>query len=83
MNGKAKELAEAHFEGYIKNVLRTHGINETVLNIVSFHYKSAFVHGFKHGIEEIKESKNKRLTNVFKAVKLFIQRLLNKSLKGV
>lgn len=59
----SKELAEAHFEGYIKPLLEVHGTTEDDLKIISFHYKSAFIHGFKHGIESVKEIEIKVLTD--------------------
>ena len=51
-----QELVDAHW-GYVKGVLVQHGItNETMtvdnmLETVQFHYKTAMLHGIKHGRE--------------------------------
>lgn len=47
----AKELADAHWS-YIHDLLSAHGIGSGLTDICRFHYVSAFVHGFKHGIEQ-------------------------------
>jgi hypothetical protein len=48
---KAKKLAEEHWS-YIEGVLKAHGINESIIALVKFHYISAFIHGWKHKTEE-------------------------------
>lgn len=48
---KSIELADAHWNYYVSKILFAHNIPIEVINICGFHYKSAFVHGFKHGIE--------------------------------
>ena len=50
-SNKAKELAEAHWK-YIESVLEQHCIDRMEIDNAAFHYKTAFVHGFKHGVEE-------------------------------
>jgi len=45
---EADRLATAHWS-YIESVLEAHGINSGLIDVVMFHYKSAFVHGYKHG----------------------------------
>ena len=55
-----KKTAEAHWE-YIEALTRatlaTPGTSEVgmsvdeVVNLIGFHYKSAFIHGWKHGLE--------------------------------
>jgi len=53
------EIAEAHWN-YIKDLLLNHKIAKDKINLVGFHYKTAFVHGYKHGQEELIEMyKNK------------------------
>jgi len=47
---KARGLAEAHWS-FIEELLKTHGESEDVIRKCEFHYKSAFRHGFKHGLE--------------------------------
>lgn len=45
----AQELAEKHWN-YIENLLKRIKDDEMV-ETIGFHYKTAFVHGFKHGVE--------------------------------
>ena len=47
-----KELAIAHWS-YIEALLEAHNTNENDIKAIGFHYKSALLHGFKHGIEEV------------------------------
>ena len=58
---KAKQLARDHW-GYIKQLLLTHGVPIEQVNVIGFHYKTAFIHGYKHGQEDCNETKN-RLVN--------------------
>ena len=51
---RAKELAEAHW-AYIRGILEAHGIEEKKIKEAAYHYPTAFVHGYKHAIEDIKE----------------------------
>ncbi len=53
-----KELAEAHWNSYIKLLLQTHGVDEDTLRIVGFHYIMTFVHGFGHGYEQCEKDNN-------------------------
>ena len=46
-----KEKAKAHWE-YIKGILETHQENNEVIEKIGYHYKTAFLHGYKHGIED-------------------------------
>jgi hypothetical protein len=50
-----EQLAEAHW-AYVEQVIRLEtpegDFSEDYINAVGFHYKSAFVHGYKHGREE-------------------------------
>jgi len=61
MQERAEKLAEAHWQ-YVKEALETvmphdteedKKINEEVLDIIGFHYKTAFIHGYKHGVEDV------------------------------
>ncbi len=45
-----KALIEAHWE-YVKEVLSWTPISPTDIKLIEFHYKSAFYHGWKHGVE--------------------------------
>jgi hypothetical protein len=51
---KAKETAEAlaaaHW-GYIGEVLTTHAVPKMQIENIGFHYRTAMIHGFKHGVE--------------------------------
>lgn len=50
----AVTLADDHWS-YINRLLEAHGASEKTRQVVGFHYKSAFVHGFKHGCEYMRE----------------------------
>ena len=50
----AKKLSEDHWK-YIKEVLNNHGVSGTEQERVGFHYKTAFIHGYKHGQEQLIE----------------------------
>jgi hypothetical protein len=46
----AEELANEHW-AYVKEVLKHDKISDDDLKVIGFHYITAFIHGFKHGIE--------------------------------
>ena len=46
----ARNLSEAHWN-YIYDLLMRHDIDDDVIDIVDFHYRTAFEHGFGHGAE--------------------------------
>lgn len=46
----SKQLADEHWE-YIEALLKAHE-EEYNIKQIEFHYKSAFIHGYKHAIEE-------------------------------
>lgn len=52
-NGRAQALAEEHWS-YVRSLLVAHGDDEdsSVLNQIEFHYKSAMIHGYKHGVSD-------------------------------
>ena len=50
---RAKELANAHWE-YVEDLLHTHLHPTAEVRKINFHYQSAFEHGYKHAIEDIK-----------------------------
>jgi len=53
-----KILIEEHWK-YIESLLRIHKKNnENDIKIIEFHYKTAFAHGWKHAVEEVKRSDN-------------------------
>ena len=58
MINEAKKLAEAHWD-YIGEFLRIHGEDKKNIEIIGWHYRTALIHGYKHGqesvIKELKE----------------------------
>jgi len=48
---KAQELADAHWS-YVENLLRAHNVYEEDIKIAKFNYISAFMHGWKHALED-------------------------------
>ena len=59
INETATNLAVEHWE-YIENLLRVSLPDEQrkSLTMIAFHYQTAFVHGFKHGVEWEREVKD-------------------------
>jgi len=49
---QVEKLAEAHWN-YIKDLLLNHKINKSYTEQIGFHYKTAFIHGYKHGQEDL------------------------------
>jgi hypothetical protein len=49
---EVKDLVDAHWK-YVGSLLRAHNLVGTEL--IEYHYKTAFLHGFKHGVESIME----------------------------
>lgn len=45
------KMADAHW-GYVASVLRTHGETDDVIEKCGHHYKTAFIHGWKHAKED-------------------------------
>ena len=48
---RAKELAETHWK-YIEELLSVHMEEESVIEKIGFHYKSAMTHGYLHRCKE-------------------------------
>jgi len=48
---RGKELAREH-ASFIRSLLQTHGEDPKTLDKLMFHYTTAFVHGYKHGLED-------------------------------
>ena len=58
-----KELSEAEIQAglhwdYVEKTLQTHCIDQSELDLCGHHYKTAFVHGWKHGQEAMNGSTN-------------------------
>jgi hypothetical protein len=51
-NYRQVDLAEAHWK-YIKSLLEAHGEDSDEVYRIGFHYKSAFIHGYKHAMEDV------------------------------
>jgi hypothetical protein len=49
---KAAKLAADHW-AYVRSMLLSHGEAHGVVTRCGFHYKAAFVHGWKHAMEEV------------------------------
>lgn len=47
---ESDELVNKHWS-YVEQTLKMHGEDEDIIRIVGFHYKTAMLHGYKHGIE--------------------------------
>lgn len=50
-----EELAEEHWK-YVEKILRTSNEDEETIKKIEIHYKEALKHGYKHGIQDSKES---------------------------
>ena len=44
-------LASEHW-AYVESVLRAHQVHGTVVDVCGHHYRTAFIHGYKHAMEE-------------------------------
>lgn len=51
MMEKAKKLADAHWS-YVRDMLLAHDEDSDIIEKCGFHYRTAFIHGFKHGVED-------------------------------
>lgn len=48
---RAEELAHAHW-GYIEGILAVHNVTIDEITACGYHYKTAFVHGYKHALQD-------------------------------
>lgn len=55
---KARELAETHWESYVKKIVEVHEHDPAVVEVVGVHYILTFIHGYKHGIEDSELGEN-------------------------
>lgn len=53
---RAKSLAEDHWS-YLEELLETHRHLQEVIEACGFHYVTAFVHGYKHAMEDVEAAK--------------------------
>lgn len=49
---RANQLAIDHW-GYIAGVLEAHGEDRKGIDAARYHYLTAFVHGYKHALEDV------------------------------
>ena len=59
MNETSKKLASDHWS-YIEKLIKNHNEPREIINKCDFHYQTAFIHGFKHGVEWLKEQQKKQ-----------------------
>ena len=55
---KSTKLAKEHWE-YISKVLKIHQVDKALISIIEPHYTIAFIHGYKHGQEDLIEQYKK------------------------
>ncbi len=55
---KSTKLAKEHWE-YISKVLKIHQTDKALISIIELHYTTAFIHGYKHGQEDLIEQYKK------------------------
>ena len=49
---RPQQLADDHWDKYVGPMLSAHGTSDHILALCEFHYKSAWVHGYKHAVED-------------------------------
>jgi hypothetical protein len=49
-----KKRTDDHWS-YVRGVLETADVPENIINKIGFHYKTAMIHGYKHGVVDTKE----------------------------
>lgn len=47
----SNQLAEEHWK-YVESLLKAHGEEDELIEQIGFHYISAFIHGYKHAMED-------------------------------
>ena len=62
MSKRARLLAAEHW-AYICELLHTHGEDPDVIQKCAFQYVEAFVHGYKHALEDIEAEVNAELNH--------------------
>ena len=50
----SKEIATTHWETYVKKIVELHESDPSVVEKCGVHYILAFIHGYKHGVEDTK-----------------------------
>ena len=51
-----KTVAAEHW-GYIQGLLLAHRVDEEFIEMIGFHYQTAFIHGWKYGEERTESDK--------------------------
>lgn len=49
---RANDLAEAHWN-HTEGILAVHNVTAAAIAACGYHYKTAFIHGYKHALEDI------------------------------
>lgn len=52
MEKRGRELAETHWNSYVKPLLETHDVDDSIIKVCGFHYISAGEHLYNHGWED-------------------------------
>lgn len=60
---RAQELVDAHFDGYVGPLLAAAGVEEKVIALCAFMYKSSGIHFYKHAQEDAAEAARGALAN--------------------
>ena len=55
---RAKQLSREHW-AYIRRLLKAHKLSAFIIKLIGFHYRTAFIHGYKHAIEDYLEDVKK------------------------
>lgn len=48
---KGHKLASDHWN-YIEGILKAHDLDDKYIKTIEYHYKTAFIHGYKHAMED-------------------------------
>lgn len=56
---EAEILASDHWR-YLQSVLVAHGVAERDQDLCGHHYRTAFVHGYKHGVEGMQNEQGRK-----------------------
>lgn len=54
----ARRLVTAHWEGYVEPLLKQHGVTGEEMRVAKFHYMSAGVHFYGHGVEDERDRRS-------------------------
>ena len=49
------EVLAANHWAYVAGVLANHGLTVDEIDVYGYHYQTAFVHGYKHAIQDVSQ----------------------------